>query len=833
MKLAFRLAWRELRGGVRGLRIVLACLALGVAAIAAVGTLREGVLRGLAADGSRILGGDIDISAGAQPLPAELADYLRAQGARLSDVVTLRSMLVADSGARMLVEVKAADSSWPLIGTATMDPPGPIPQALASGGLLADPLVLSRLGVKIGDTLRLGEAPLVLRGTLTGEPDRIASPSIFGPRALIALDTLPRTALLQPGAIVQHHLRAVLAPGTDIAALGQGIRTRFGDQGWRIRDGRNAAPTVVQFIDRTGLFLTLVGLTTLLVGGIGVANGVRAWLESRARSIAILRCLGASSRLVFAVALIQVMALAGLGIGIGIVLGAGLPVLAGGMLRDVLPVPPVLGVFMRPLLLAAVYGLLTASGFALWPLARAMQIPGGALFRDALLPDPMRPPWPIIAATAMLAAALVALTVATSDDRMFALWFCAAAAATLLVFWLSGVAVERFAARLPHRGAVWAKLGLSSLHRPGSSTRLLLMSLGLGLTTLAAVALIEGNLRAQVQGQMPDQAPSFFFIDIQNDQLSRFRAIIAAVPGASDLQTVPSLRARIVAVNGVPAAQMRTTPDAAWALRGDRGLTYAGAMPAGTQLISGHWWPADYSGPPLLSLDAALARGWGVKLDDVVRVNVLGREIDLRVTSLRTVAWRSLGLNFTMITTPAPLDHAPHTHIATVRAPLAEQAGLLRAVTDALPNVSGIRVGDVLDAVALLLGQIGTALTAAGSVTLAAGALVLTSAVAAGQRRRVHEAVILKTLGATRAQIRAAWLLEFGLLGAVAGGLAAGIGTACSYAVLHFVMAAGWSFLPGTLALTILGCVALMLVFGYAGTEKALRARAAPYLRNE
>ncbi|MDA8252287.1 MAG: FtsX-like permease family protein [Rhodospirillales bacterium] len=831
--LALRLARREVRGGVRGLRIVLACLALGVAAIAAVGTLRAGVERGLAADGRRILGGDLEVDGGAQPLPDALRDWLRARGARLSDVVTLRSMLVAPSGARMLVEVKAVDGAWPLVGAAAFDPRQTVRQALADGGAAAEPLVLQRLGLAPGARVRLGEATLTLRGALTTEPDRVATPSIFGPRVLIALASLPATKLVQPGSILVHRLRVVLPPGESAAQVTRALRAAFPDTGWRLRDPGDAAPGVRRFISQTGLFMSLVGLTALLVGGIGVANGVRAWLTARERSIATLRCLGAPPRLVFLVCLVQVMALAALGVLAGLVAGVVLPLAAAPLLTPLLPAAPRLGVFPGPLALAAGAGLLTAASFALWPLARALRIPGAALFRDALLPARARPPRALIAAEAVLAAALVALVVASSADRGFALGFCGAAAATLLLFRLGGAALTALVARLPAPRRAWARLGLANLHRPGAATPLMLVSVGLGLATLAAVTLVQGNLQREVAEQLPRAAPSFFFIDLQNDQMPAFRRLIAATPGVSDLQEVPSLRARVVAVNGVPADRVHATPDTAWALRGDRGLTYAAAMPKGTRLVAGAWWPADYRGPPLVSFDAGLARGWGVHVGDTIRLNVLGRDIDFRVASLRDIAWRTMALNFTLVASPGMLEHAPHSHIATVRAVPQVQARLLNAVTDAFPNVSAIRVADVLRAVADLLGQVGAALSATGAVALAAGALVLAGAVAAGQRRRVREAVILKSLGASRAQIRAAWLTEFGLIGLAAGVLAALVGTLASWGVMRFVAHGPWVFLPGRLLLTVAGSLALMLAIGYAGTAAALRAKAAPLLRNE
>jgi putative ABC transport system permease protein len=361
----------------------------------------------------------------------------------------------------------------------------------------------------------------------------------------------------------------------------------------------------------------------------------------------------------------------------------------------------------------------------------------------------------------------------------------------------------------------------------------MVVSLGLGLSTLATVALIEGNVRHEILEQLPANAPSFYFIDIQNDELARFEAILRGQKGVSDFAQVPSLRARMVAVNGVPVDQVHATPDTQWALRGDRGLTYAAAPPDGTKLVAGRWWPADYQGPPLVSFDTNLAKGWGVGVGDTLTVNVLGRDITLRIASLRDIAWRTLSLNFAMVASPGLLEHAPHMHIATVHVAPADQGPLLRAVTDALPNVSGVLVADVLRALAQFLGQIGAALAAVGSLTLASGALVLAGTVAAGQRRRMAEAVILKSLGATRGQIRGAWLVEFGVIGAIAGLLAAGVGTAASWGVMRFVMHADWAFLPAVLAATVVGCVGLMMVFGYAGTEAALRARAAPMLRNE
>ena len=827
--LAFRFARRDLRGGVKGLRIVLACLALGVAAISAVGTLRAGIEAGISSDGARLLGGEVEVASQQGPLPQAAVDWLAQHAARVSRVTTMRAMAVAPDGDRTLVELKAVDDAYPLFGALVLDPPG----ALGPGEIAVDRLIADRLGVAAGATLRIGESRFTLRGIVAAEPDKVTNVSILGPRAMIRLADLDATALVQPGSLVTFEYRVALPPGVGRTAFADALRTAFPQNGWRIRTADAAAPSVNRFLDRAAFFLTLASLTALLVGGIGVATGVRSWLDQRARTIATLRCLGASPGVIFATYLVQVLALAVVGIVAGLVVGFGLTWLAASALADALPVPPRFGLYPGVQALAALYGLLTALAFALWPLGRAMEIPGAALFRDTLQPAGVRPRLSLMLATAAVGLALAALIIGTAENRLFAAGFVGGALATLAVFRLGALALMRLARRFGSVRRPALRLGLANLHRPGAPTPLILVSLGIGLTTLAAVALIEGNMRRQITEQLPDAAPSFYFIDIQSSQAGDFDRVAAAQPTVTEIKRVPSLRARIVAVNGVPAEQVHATPETSWALRGDRGLTYAATPPEGTRIVAGEWWPADYSGPPLLSFDANLARGWGVGVGDTITVNVLGRDIPLRIASLRDIAWRGLGLNFVLVASPGMLEAAPHTHIATLRADPDREGAVLRAISEAFPNVSGVRVRDAIEQVAALLERIGTALSATATVTLAAGALVLAGAVAAGQRRRVRDAVVLKTVGATRAQIRRAFLVEFGLLGATAGVIAAAVGTAAAWGVVRFVMGGDWVFLPGTLAAVVLACTALTLAFGHVGTALALRVRPAPLLRNE
>ena len=837
MKLAFRYAWREFRGGgiasLYQFRIVLACLALGVAAIALVGTLRASLTRGIAEQSAALLGGDLAIDGSAEPFPDGLRRMLAQQGAQVSEVVRMSSLIAAPDGGRTLINLKAVDGLYPLKGAVKLAPPIAIGVALAGHGLVAEQIVLDRLGLKDGDTVRVGDASFHLRAALLSQPDATANLGLFGPTVLISSGDLAATGLVAPGALIDRSLRVSLPAGVAVASVVDLVQRDFADQGFRVRTSAENAPGVDRTIDQVAEFLTLVGLASLLVGGIGVAVGIEAWLDARARSIAILRCLGASAELIMGVYLLQSLALAALGILAGLFVGGVVPWLAGDWLASLLPVPAHFGIYPEPLLLAAFYGVMTTLVFALAPLGRATSLSGADLFRDATLPAHAPPRSVLVLVNVVLVLALVAVAVRTSSQSGLALGFAVGAMVTLALFRVVGGLLTRVAARLPRPRAIALRLGLAALHRPGADTRLMLTALGLGLSSLAAIVCTEANLRAIIADQIPVAAPSFYFIDIQPDQVDRFQTILGKFSSVRDVVVVPNLRARIVAVNNIPAAQFADNPQAGWAVRGDRGLTYAALPPTGTQLVEGKWWSADYSGKPLLSLDDGLAQGLGVGVGDVIRVNVLGREIDLTVASTRRIAWRSLSMNYAMVASPGLLAAAPHTNIATLRSDPGQDGAILRAVADALPNVTGIHVADILATVAALVRKLATALAATGAIGLVSGGLVLAGAIAAGQQRRAREAVILKTLGATSGQIRLAFLVEFGTIGAVGGVLAGLIGCAASYAVVSRVMGEDWRFTPLPLLATLAASIVVTLGFGLLSTQGALAAKPAAFLRNE
>ncbi len=838
LALPLRIARRELREGFAGFRIVVVCLAIGVAAIAGVGSLGLAIEAGIKADARGLLGGDVDLRLHNRNASTAEMGYLRRSAMALSAVTEMRAMARTDVGEskRALIELKAVDEAYPLVGALGTEPARPLADMLArkdgAWGALADPGLLRKLGLGIGDSVRVGRGLFDIRGTIAHEPDEVASIFNLGPRLLVAEGALPDTELIQPGSQFHTHYRVLLSPGSDAKEWMARVDDVLPTAGWRVRGVDQAAPGVERFLSRLTLFLSFAGMTALLVGGIGVANGVKSYLDRKAQTIATMKCLGASSGLVFRAYLAQVGALSAVGIAIGLVVGAVAPILAVMALADVLPVAPRLGLFPRPLLLAAVFGLLTAMTFALWPLARARDVPAASLYRDQIATRRDLPPWPFLLAVALCAAALAGLTLWSASDRYFAAWFVGGAAATLLILRAAAQGILWLAPKLRPLGRATLRLAVAGLYRPGSGTANVVLSLGTGLSVLVAVALIQGNLSRQIDERIPEKAPAYFFIDIQPDQVADFDTAVGAVDGVGDMRRVPILRGRVVKIDGRPVDQVAINPGVQWAVRGDRALTYMAETPQDALIVKGKWWPADYRGPPLISLDANIARGFGVGLGDTVTLNVLGREITGTIASLREIDWRSLRMDFVFIFSPGLLEKAPHTHLAAVQAAVESEPALERAGTEGFPNISAIRVRDALEAAANILKSTSTAVRSTAGISILSGMLVLGGAIAATRRRRVYDSVVFKVLGAPRRLVLTAFLVEYGILGLATGIIAAMVGTATAWAVIVPLMSAEWVWLPGVTAATIVACVVATVSAGFAGTWRALGQKAAPHLRN-
>jgi putative ABC transport system permease protein len=832
--LALIFARRELRGGLKGFRIFLACLVLGVAAIAAVGSLSSSIVEGLQQNGRAILGGDIDLRLTHRPATKLEYDWLATQ-AKIGEIQTTRAMARAPaSGKRLLSELKAVDDLYPFVGILKFSSGQPLAETLAlkggKFGVLVEATLLDRLKVKNGSILTFGNQEFEIRGVLEDEPDKAAHGIGLGPRSLISTAGFEATGLIQPGSMIWYHYRLKLNQDQTVESFKEDMKETFPDYSWRVRDASNGAPGLKRFVDRVALFLTLVGLTALIVGGVGVGNAVKSYLEGKIKTIATLKCLGATGSFIFRVHFLQVLILAFAGTILGLAVGAFAAMGMTELLSGALPVPPEKGFYAAPLLLATAYGLLIAILFALWPLASARETAAAALFRD--LVSQRRFPRPFyLVAIAISMIVLAGLAVFSSTEPYFAVFFVVGAATIFAVLCFVGWLVMALAKRLPRVRIPTVRLAISNLYRPGAATLSVILSLGLGLTLFVTVALIEGNLTRQVQEQLPENAPAFFFIDIQQNQIDEFVTIGESIDGVSDVSYVPNMRGRIVKLAGVPAEEVTVAPEAKWMMRGDRGMTYAAIAPDNAMVVEGKWWPADYTGEPLVSIVRQEGKGMGLEIGSTITINVMGRDITAKVANFREVDWSTLGINFALMFDPNSLKGAPHSYLATAKASPEAETELFRAVTDRFTNISVIRMKEALNTIADILQKLSVAVSATSSITLVAGLLVLAGAFAAGHRKRVYDAVIMKVLGATRADIFKAYSLEYALLGVVTAMIAAGAGSLAAWLVITEVLEARWINLPGTLFGTVIISVLVALIFGLVGSWRALGEKAAPVLR--
>ncbi len=839
LTLPIRLALRDLRGGISSFKIFLGCLVLGVTAIAGIGSISSSIVAGLAADGRVLLGGDVALRLAHRPATPAQLKWLNER-ADVTRVTSMRSMANRyDRKSRMLVNLKSVDGLYPLFSSLKLDRAVVLKEALAyrdnAWGAVVEPRVLERLGLEIGDMVTVGSASFRLNAVIQSEPDRVGGIRSItrGPRFTVDAKSLSATGLVQPGTQISYEYRLRLPTNTPLTEFRNDLTTKFPEAGWRIRDRTTAAPSAERFINRTAQFLTLVGLTALLIGGVGAGNAVRGYLNGKTTIIATLKCIGAERRLIFRIWLTEIAFMTGAAILLGLLIGAALPVAVSAALAELLPVPLKIGFYPEPLLLATCYGVLVSAAFSLWPLARACAIAPGSLFRDLVVPANSKVSWQTGLLVMLCVGALAALAIITAHDQRIATGFVVGSAIAFALFYGAGKLMMKLAALCGGIKSTRVRLALANLHRPGSQTANVVLSMGLGLTVLVAVVVVQSNLARQITETMPSKAPGFYFVDIQPNQIDKFEQTVRRAGTIKNINRVPMLRGRVTHVKGIPASQVKAAPSAAWVLRNDRGLTWSTTPPEGAKIREGVWWPHNYSGPPLVSFDAGAAAGMGLTIGDTITVNVLGRPITAKIANLRAVDWRTLRVNFVMVFSPGVIQHAPQTHIAAIRLDPKYENAVENAVAANFANISVVRVRDVLKAVSELMDKIAAAVQMTAGITILAGTLVLAGAVAAGHQRRIYDSVVLKVLGAKRRDILATLLLEYGLLALSTALIATALGTFAGWAVLKHVMRAEWLPVTGSVATTAIGATIFMIGIALLGTWRSLGQKPAPLLRNE
>lgn len=844
-----RLVYREIPHSLRHFGVLIACIALGVASIVAVVSLSRALEEGLSREGRVILGGDAAFTLVQREASAQEFSALARHGT-LSQVTLLRGMTRAANGESTLGEVKAVDPAhYPKAGALKLKGrSGPEERALTTllapdsagrPGLIADPVLTGRLGIGIGDPVQLGEGQFHVAAHLASEPDKLSSGIGFGPRVIVAREALPRTGLLQPGALTRFQYRLLLPPGTSEAQLDSVLKAVEKDApeaGWQVASRLKASPQLQRQMARFLEFLTLVGLTALLIGGVGVANAARAFAEVQVLRIATLKSLGASRGFVFTSALAQVLGFALIGIALGILMGVALPTFALKTFGNLLPFPLAPGVYGSEMALGLAYGLATTILFSILPLARAKAVEASLLFRDNFGQTRFRPSLGDWLFLLVALGAFIALALGFAQDRRIAGFYLVGAAASIALLRLAAFLVMRLARALPHPRNPALRLALANLHRPGSLAPTVLLSFGLGLTLLVMLTFIDLNLTRQFRAALPGVAPTFFFVDIPAADMPRFEAYLHDLSPEGGIERVPQLRGRIVELQGRPVGEVKAAEKTAWALEGDRGITYAATPPEGSTIVAGEWWPRDYTGQPLVSFARDVADGLGLKVGDTIAVNVLGRRIETRIANLREVRWQRLGINFVMVFSPNTFAGAPYTYLATLAlpaaAPLDQEVAIAKRVATDFPAISTVRVKEMVAAIDGIVEQLTLAIRTASSLAVLSSILVLAGALSTSARSRQHDAVVLKTLGATRRTLVGAFSYEYALLGCIAGLFALVCGSVAARFVVVTLMKLDFVVPLAAVSGMTLGAIIATVALGMMGTWRILGHKPANYLRH-
>ncbi len=836
--LALRFAARELRSGVKGFRIFLACLALGVAAIAAAGSTAEAFRQGLASQAREILGGDLAVTVEQRLFDPAERQAIEATG-KTAWAVAARAMAQAPSGERRLVELRGVSETYPLAGQVTLEGGGALARALAPqggvNGAVVERVLLDRLGLKIGDHILVGELPLIVRGVLVQEPDRLSRGFALGPRVMVRRQAVEAGGFLQPGLQFVETARIALPEGVAPTEARKALRKVIEDSGVRMRDREDAAPGVRWLIDQLEYFLGFIGLASLVAGGLGVFGAVTAFLEERKPAIAVLKALGAEGAFIRNLYLAQIGVLTLLGVGLGLVLGAAAPFVLGGLIPQDLPVPALFAVYPGALIRAGAFGLLSAAAFSLVPLARARATPPASLFRRDVQGGLKLSVETVGAAVAGLA--LAALSVLTAPTPLAAGLMIGGVAVSFVLLWGLGLLAAKAAGRLRGGTRGSLRMGLANLAGPRSAARTAAPAIGLGVGLLACVVLIQSSLLRQVAEVAPKTAPAMVFTEIPGARAAEFDHVVAGAFGErltiDNYLRAPFLTGRIVALNGRLVDRKAITEKERWAYDNDISISAIGAEPPSAEVIEGRWWPAAYAGPPLLAMEIDAAKAGGLKIGDTVTLQVLGREIEAKLAVLRKVDVGGFGASFPLVLTPSTLEGAELRHVAIAKGSKAQEARVTQALGRDFPEVNVISVREQLEAATDLFDRLALAIRGAAAVAALAGLLVLTGAIAARAQARTREASILKVLGASRLQIIAAYVLEYGAVGMIAGLTGVVLGCLAAWPVVTLVFKADWAVDWTGVGALVGGAALLAGLGGVLASLHALAKRPAAALRAE
>ena len=832
---AWQIARRDLNARFKGLRLLLVCIFLGTAALSAIGTLTASIERELQSSGRELLGGDLEVEVWQRDLNEDELLALGEYG-ELSGGYRMQAMASTDDAAAP-VELKAIAENWPLFGTFTLAD-GSEPGAPTANDAYLAQGALDRLDIQVGDTFRIGTMTLNAAGVIENEPDRLSEGFQLGPTVLVAKDVAGSAGLIGPGSLYQSKYRIAFDDAAaDPETVEEALTDAFPNAGFDFRTRDRASPGADRFVRQMSDFLTLVGLAALVIAGIGIAGGVSSYLDQRRASIATLKVLGASSRDIVRIYAIQIAVAALIGSALGLSTGVLVTPLLGSALQGLLPVESGFVIEPAPLLLAGTYGILVAFAFAAAPLLRARSFPAMALMRSRV--TPLSRDKRALIATGIGLAAICALALLTTAQPLLSGGFLIGAGGALILLAALGLGLQYAARTLPRPSNPLLRSALANIHRPGAPTSALVTALGFGLAAFVLLAAIQSAIDGNIQSRVPQQAPDYIVIDLPTEGEQRFYELVQEPFPDAEIRTVPTMRGAILAY-GADGDMQRTSdleeiPDGAWALRGERGITYSDTAPEGSRVVEGEWWSPFHDGEPLVSIDKEFADAVDLEVGDMLTIGILGTERTVRIANLREIDWETMGFNFTLVFSRNAISDAPHKLSATIELP--EDTGptargpLLRTMVQEFPSSSVVEVGEVLVQARTLLEQVGLATLAAAAVAVLAGLAVLMGAIAAARAARTYDTVVLRVLGASRRQILGLQLAEYGLIAASLALVALGLGSALAWVIITQLFEFDW--LPDWgVVLSVLGLgLAMVLAFALGGSLPLLRAKPAQALR--
>ena len=832
IRFVFRLAWRETRGAWRHFGYFFACITLGVSALVGVGSFADSLERTVARSAKSLMGGDVEIRS-TLPLSVDATALVPEPrgGVEVTRVRELVAMAQAGAQQTQLVELKAVEPGYPFYGELVTDPARALPTLIGDGRALVHESLLARLGLRVGDHLRVGASDLTISGVILKEPDRAVGVFSLGPRVLIAAADLDRTGLIRPGSRVRYRTLFRLPEGRDAQVFRDRLALAL-PAAQRVATYTQAQPGLRRFWDQLTMYLGLTGLVALMVGGIGVAVSVNAFVREKQSAIATMKALGAGWRVLLSAYLLQTALLGLGGSALGALLGSLVQPLLAPALTRLLPIELTLSFSPRAFLGGLAMGVAVTLLYALWPLLQIRRVPPALILRSEVEPRLHgRRPWK---AAVPIAAGLAALALWQAGSWKIGALFAGGLAGALLLLALGARTVVALARRVHWRSPAWRQAA-ANLHRPGSHAGPVLVSLGLAVTLIVSIALLERSLRSQLVDRSPGSTPAFFFIDVQPDQAEPFARLVEGHGATAAAELTPVVRSRLAAVNGAPIAQTgKALREDAWYLTREYVLTWAKEPPGHNTVVAGRWWtPEEAAREPLISVEDEIARQLGVGLGDTLTFDIQGVPVSARVTSLRHVDWRSFTSNFFVIFSPGALEGAPTTFIATVRARPEREGALQSAVVAAFPNVTAIPIREVLERVTAVLDQIALAVRLVAAFSIGAGLIVMAGALAITRRQRLYQSVILKTIGATRGFVSRVFAIEYALLGAAAGVAGSALAAGLAWAVLRWAFDVPWQWAPATLVAGVLAATGLALVVGFLGTRRLLGRKPLGVLRGE